>query len=55
MLEKHNAVGNALHLEITVGRSQVIKEHHRAMAAGKKLLESENLAAIAKRVSGQEA
>src|SRR4051812_28983600 len=52
LLQKHDAVCDALHLKVTVRGSQVIEQHDRTVPACKKLLEGENLPAVAKRIAG---
>ena len=54
LLEAHDAVSDALHLKVLLARRHVVEQHRRAVAADKELLERENLAAVAQRVSGEQ-
>ena len=55
LLEAQHAVGDALHLQVVVRARHVVEQQHRAVAADEELLEREDLAAIAKRVAGEQA
>ena len=48
-------MGDALHLQVVVGRREVVEQHHRAVSRREELLEGEDLPAIAQRVAGQQA
>jgi hypothetical protein len=54
VLEHQGAVGDALHLQVTVDRRQVIENQHRAMAPGEVLREGEKLASVAQRAAGEQ-
>ncbi len=54
LLQPHDAVRDALHLEIVVGRRHVVEQDHGAVAGREKLLERQNLPAIAERGARQE-
>jgi hypothetical protein len=49
LFEPHDAVRDALHLEIVVDRRHVVEQDHGAVASRKKLLERQNLPPIAER------
>ena len=46
LLQQHDPVGDALHLEVPVGGGQIVEQHDRAVPAGEKLLERQNLPAM---------
>jgi hypothetical protein len=54
LFEPHDAVRDALHLEIVVDRRHVVEQDHGAVASRKKLLERQNLPPIAERRAGEE-
>ena len=54
LLEQDDAVRDALHLQVVVGRRHVVEQQHRALARREELLQRQNLAAIAQRVAGQQ-
>ena len=54
VVQPNDAVRDALHLEIVVGRRHVVEEDQRAVAGREKLLERKNLPAVAERGTGQE-
>ncbi len=46
LLEQNDAVRDALHLQVVIGRGHVVEQHHRAIASGEELLQREDLPAI---------
>ena len=54
LLEQHDAVRDALHLQIAIDRGQVVEQQHGALPGRKELLQRENLPPIAERTSGQQ-
>ncbi len=52
--QPQDAVRDALHLKIVVGRRHVVEQDHGAVPGREKLLERKNLPAIAERGAGQE-
>ena len=54
LLEVEHAVGEALQLDVARLRGAVVQQEHRAVAAGEELLEGQDLAAVAQRITRQQ-
>ena len=54
LLEPDDAVGEALHLQVVIGRGHVVEQHDRALPLREVLLQCKNLSPVSERVSRQQ-
>ena len=55
LLEEEDAMGNAAHLRIVIGRCHVIEEQDRTLPVGQELFEREDLSPVPQRVAREQA
>src|SRR3546814_18502241 len=54
LFERNHAMRNALHLQVMVGAGHVIEQQHSTVPAAEELLQGQDLATVAQRLSGEQ-